>query len=257
MFRDSSLFHPGIVHLNVRRQKRTVDVVFQALVANANKELARLLRDVRRAPTDDQAANPESRQRSDLLMRAVHCAAKQYVVQAELGNLALSDELTGLYNRRGFYALADRQLKLGRRSGRAMLLFFIDVDGLKQINDSRGHTEGDWALKRTAEMLRKTFRDSDIIARLGGDEFAVLAIEASGHSEATMLARLQGYLDAVNAGETRCNISLSVGVARFDHRDATSIAELMTQADQAMYKQKWSRSNSRPLLLDRETSRPV
>lgn len=257
MFRDSLLFPPGVPQLNIRREKRRGDAVFPALLANANKELARLLRDVRRTPTDGQAASTESRQRSNLLMRAVHCAAKQYVLQTELCNLALSDELTGLYNRRGFYALADRQLKLGRRSGQAMLLFFIDVDGLKQINDSRGHMEGDWVLKRTAELLKKTFRDSDIIARLGGDEFAVLAIEASGHSEATMSDRLQRYLNEGNAEESQCNISLSVGVARFDHRNATSIAELMTQADQAMYKQKWSRSNSRPSSPVRETSRPV
>lgn len=245
MFRDPSLFHHALPQLNIRREKRTVDVVFQALLGSANQELARLLRDVRSAPTDDQAANTESRQRSALLMRAVNCAAKQYAVQAELGILALTDELTGLYNRRGFCALADRQLKLGRRSGHAMLLFFIDVDGLKKINDSLGHTEGDWALRRTAELLKKTFRDSDIIARLGGDEFGVLAIEASGHSEATMLARLQRYLHTSNADETRCNISLSVGVARFDHRNMTSISELMIQADQAMYKQKRVRPNPR------------
>jgi two-component system cell cycle response regulator len=111
-------------------------------------------------------------------------------LQAELGNLALTDELTGLYNRRGFMALAERQLKIGRRSGRGMLLFVMDVDRLKQINDSFGHFEGDRALKRTAEVLEETFRDSDVLARLGGDGFAVPAVEASGHSEATIKTRL-------------------------------------------------------------------
>jgi diguanylate cyclase (GGDEF)-like protein len=167
------------------------------------------------------------------------------MLQAELGNLALKDELTGFFNRRGFQALAERQLKLGRRSGRAMLLFFIDVDGLKQINDSFGHAEGDQALKRTAETLEKTFRDSDVIARLGGDEFAVLAIEASGHSEARILARLQKYLKTVNAREVQYAVSLSVGVARFDHGKPISIRDLMAQADQAMYEQKRGRSSSR------------
>jgi len=184
-------------------------------------------------------------------MRAVRCAAKQYMLQAELGNLALTDELTGLYNRRGFMALAERQLKIGRRSGRGMLLFVMDVDRLKQINDSFGHFEGDRALKRTAEVLEETFRDSDVVARLGGDEFAVLAIEASGHSEASIKTRLFEYLKAISAEQSRYEISLSLGVARFDPNSRTSIGELMVKADQAMYEQK--RRGPRPLLAT-ETS---
>jgi len=184
-------------------------------------------------------------------MRAVRCAAKQYMLQAELGNLALTDELTGLYNRRGFMAFAERQLKLGRRSGRGMLLFVMDVDGLKQLNDSFGHFEGDRALKRTADALEETFRDSDVVARLGGDEFAVLAIEASGHSEATIKTRLFECLKSISAEQSRYEISLSLGVARFDPNSRTSIGELMVKADQAMYEQK--RRRPRPL-LETETS---
>lgn len=202
-----------------------------------------LLRDVYTRPPSQADCLTDGRQIMKLLMRAVRCAAKQYLLQAELGNLAITDDLTGLYNRRGFQALAERQLKLGRRSGREMLLFFIDVDGLKQINDLWGHPEGDRTLRRTAEILRKTFRDSDIIARLGGDEFAVLAIEASGRSEASVKGRLQKYLHATNAGETQCKISLSIGVARFGHHKPTSIPELMAQADLAMYQCKRSRLN--------------
>jgi diguanylate cyclase (GGDEF)-like protein len=167
------------------------------------------------------------------------------MLQAELGNFALKDELTGFYNRRGFQALAERQLKLGRRAHRGMLLFFIDVDGLKEINDSHGHTEGDRALKRVAETLRMTFRDSDIIARLGGDEFAVLAIEALDHSEATIMARLRKYLRDVNAEHCRYAISLSAGMARFDHANPSSVRKLLVQADQAMYEQKRNRVGSR------------
>lgn len=235
-------------------EKRAVDLVFRALLAKANQELATLLQDVHKGPQGGLDWGTHNRQISELLMRAVHCAAKQYMLQAELGILALKDELTGLYNRRGFQALAERQLKLGRRSGRGMLLFFIDVDGLKQMNDSFGHTEGDRVLRRTAETLKKTYRDSDIIARLGGDEFAVLAIEASGHSEASMTARLHQYLQAFNVGKTQCKISLSVGVARFDHRNPTSIAELMAQADLAMYEQKRTRRNLQ--IVAAETNSP-
>jgi diguanylate cyclase (GGDEF)-like protein len=179
-------------------------------------------------------------------MRAVRCAAKQYMLQAELGNLAITDELTGLYNRRGFMALTERQLKLGRRSGRGMLLFVMDMDRLKQINDSFGHREGDRALKRTADVLEETFRDSDVVARLGGDEFAVLAIEASGRSEATIKTRLFEGLKSISAEQSRYEISLSLGLARFDPGRRTSIGELMAKADQAMYEQK--RQRSRPVL---------
>jgi len=240
-----SLFHRSAPRLLPCRENEPIDDVFQAFLSEANRELASLLRDVR---TESHGTLPDdtwSQPVSELLMRAVRCAAKQYMLQAELGNLALTDELTGLYNRRGFMALAERQLKLGRRSGRGMMLFVMDVDGLKQINDSFGHLEGDRALKRTAEVLEETFRDSDVVARLGGDEFAVLAIEASGHSETTIKTRLFECLKSINAEQSCYELSLSLGVARFDPRNRTSIGELMAKADQAMYEQK--RRRSRPL----------
>jgi len=146
--------------------------------------------------------------------------------------------LTGLYNRRGFMTLAERQLKLGRRSGRGMTLFVMDVDRLKQINDTFGHFEGDSALKRTANALEHTFRDSDVVARLGGDEFAVLAIEASGHSAEAIRARLFESLKSISAQQHRYDISLSIGLARFEASSRTSLEELMARADQAMYEDK-------------------
>ena len=239
-----ALFRRDASRLMLGRKKEALDEVFVALLSEANQELAHLLRDVR---TESQGAlfgGHQIRSVNELLMRAVRCAAKQYVLQAELGNLALTDELTGLYNRRGFMVIAERQLKVGRRSGRGMLLFFIDVDDLKQINDSFGHSEGDQALKRTAQALEMTFRDSDVIARVAGDEFAVLAIEAASHSEATMRNRLCEDLKSISAGESRYTISLSLGATRFDPRSSTSLGELMVQADHAMYEVK--RDRSRP-----------
>jgi diguanylate cyclase (GGDEF)-like protein len=248
---SKSLFHRSAPRLSPSKNNRVFDDVFQALLSEANRELASLLRDVRTESHGTLPGETQSQQISELLMRAVRCAAKQYMLQAELGNLALTDELTGLFNRRGFMALAERQLKLGRRSGRGMMLFVMDVDGLKQINDSFGHFEGDRALKSTAEVLKETFRDSDVVARLGGDEFAVLAIEASGHSEATIRTRLFECLKSISAEQSCYEISLSLGVARFDPRNRTSIGELMAKADDAMYEQK--RRRSRPL-LETETS---
>jgi len=245
------LFRRGVRRLLPRGENERIDDVFQALLSEANRELASLLRDVRTESHGTLPGDTRNQPVSELLMRAVRCAAKQYMLQAELGNLALTDELTGLYNRRGFMALAERQLKIGRRSGRGMLLFMMDVDRLKQINDSFGHLEGDRALKRTAEVLEETFRDSDVLARLGGDEFAVLAVEASGHSEAKIKTRLFECLKAISAEPSRHEISLSVGLARFDPCSRTSIGELLAKADESMYEQK--RRQSRPL-LETETS---
>jgi diguanylate cyclase (GGDEF)-like protein len=245
------LLRQGVRRLLPRRENKRIDDVFQALLSEANRELAKLLRDVRTESHGLVPGGTRSQPNSELLMRAVRCAAKQYMLQAELGNLALTDELTGLYNRRGFMALAERQLKIGRRSGRGMLLFVMDVDRLKQINDSFGHFEGDSALKRTANALEETFRDSDVVARLGGDEFAVLAIEASGHSEVTIKTRLFECLKSTSGEQHSYEISLSLGVARFDPRNRTSIGELMMKADHAMYEQKRRRSR---VLLERETT---
>ncbi|HYL65241.1 MAG TPA: GGDEF domain-containing protein [Candidatus Methylomirabilis sp.] len=238
------LFRRDVPRLLPRGENERIDDVFQALLSEANQELASLLRDVRTESHGTSHADTRRQSGSELLMRAVRCAAKQYMLQAKLSNLALTDELTGLYNRRGFMALAERQLKVGRRSGRGMLLFVMDVDRLKQINDTFGHFEGDRALKRTADALEETFRDSDVVARLGGDEFAVLAIEASGHSEATIKTRLFECLKSISAEQSSYEISLSLGVARFDPSNRTSIGQLMAKADQAMYEQKRGRTRT-------------
>lgn len=232
---SGSLFRAEVSPLNLfRAEKGAFDQTFQTLLSEANQELATLLQEVAIRSDAAPASTPQSQPISDLLMRAVECVVKQDMLRAELSNMALTDELTRLYNRRGFLSLTERQLKLGRRSGREMLLFFIDVDGLKQINDSCGHSEGDQALTRTAEVLGKTFRDSDVLARLGGDEFAALAIEASGHGEAS----LRQNLETLSTNESRYLLSFSLGVVRFDPRTTSSIAQLMLQADQVMYEAK-------------------
>jgi diguanylate cyclase (GGDEF)-like protein len=172
---------------------------------------------------------------------AVWGAVRHMILERELRYLALTDDLTCLYNRRGFFASATQQLKLARRNAQSLLLLFCDVDNLKQINDSYGHREGDLALVRTADALEEAFRDSDILARLGGDEFAVLALEASSHDEGTILHRLEKCLKKANANESRYELSLSVGVARFDPKNAVALGVLMEQADRDMYDQKRKR----------------
>ncbi len=243
---DSEQLRRNVSRLIEQGEEIANETIFQTLLSDANRELASLLQDVRKVEEDPLLDDGQVGRMKKLLMRAVHCAAKQYMLQAELGNLALTDELTGLCNRRGFMAIAERQLKISHRTGRGILLFFMDIDGMKQINDSFGHGEGDRALKRVAKALKMTFRDSDVIARLGGDEFAVLAIEASGNSEAAIRARLAEDLRSVSAGESRYTLNLSLGAVRINICSSASIGEWMVRADQAMYEQKRRRLSRLP-----------
>jgi len=212
---------------------------FASAILTGNKsELNQILCEV--AKISDPSDSPEKffGVMACLLIRTARHAIRECMAQEELRNLALTDELTGLYNRRGLFALAGQQLKLARRNHQCALLFFADLDGLKQINDRLGHFEGDIAIRRVARILRDTFRDSDIVARLGGDEFAILANEASLDSQKDIWRRLKQNLSAEGSRDPRYSFSLSVGVARFDPRSALTLNDLLEYADQAMYEVK-------------------
>lgn len=170
---------------------------------------------------------------------AVEIALHRHRTQMTLRRLAVVDELTSLYNRRGFTTLVGQHVKLARRTGTGFWLILIDVDRLKHINDTFGHKEGDRALVTTADILKKTFRESDVIARLGGDEFAVLAIDAAHDSAQAMTARLRENLTEYNAGAGGFyQLSASVGLARFDPANTSSVEEVLELADQDLYRNK-------------------
>jgi len=163
----------------------------------------------------------------------------------ELERLSTRDELTQLYNRRGFMMIAEQQLKSAARGKRRIILFFADMNGMKQINDSLGHKMGDAALIDCANILRKTFRDADLIARLGGDEFVALAVDAMPEHAKTIESRLQANFETLNAEPGRkYRISVSVGSSMFDPDESRPIEELVAEADSLMYEQKRSRPNS-------------
>jgi diguanylate cyclase (GGDEF)-like protein len=158
---------------------------------------------------------------------------------AEIVTLSITDPLTGLHNRRGFLALAEQQLKLLRRTKRVMLLFFADLDGLKWINDTLGHEEGDKALIDVASVLNETFRSSDIIARMGGDEFTVLALDPDEINPDIIINRLQERIDNRNNQPNRkYKLSISIGCSSYDPENPSSIDKLMASADHLMYEQK-------------------
>jgi diguanylate cyclase (GGDEF)-like protein len=159
--------------------------------------------------------------------------------QETLRNLSLTDDLTGLYNRRGFFTLADQHLKSARRADGEASLIYTDMDGLKKINDTHGHEEGSKALQEIAEILRRTFRSSDIIARIGGDEFVILETHPERTDAQSSVSRLQENLRRRNAEKVAAyELSLSVGVVRGDLPGSQTIEALLVRGDELMYEEK-------------------
>ncbi|UCF31491.1 MAG: diguanylate cyclase [bacterium] len=157
----------------------------------------------------------------------------------EFKNLALVDELTGLNNRRAFFALTRQQMEWAERFTEKALLLFIDLDGMKQINDRFGHDEGDNALVLTAEALLSSFRGSDIVARYGGDEFVVFLPKSSLSNRDLIHPRVTGNVDGKNTlikGDY--TLSVSIGFAEFDPVAPMSLETLIREADKDMYGEK-------------------
>ncbi|HKW62347.1 MAG TPA: GGDEF domain-containing protein [Candidatus Acidoferrum sp.] len=204
----------------------------------ADSEFGQILQEVEQISRLLKSGHPDTQTMRVATHPAVWGAVKQALLDRELRCLALTDDLTCLYNRRGFFAAATQQLRLAQRNGQNLLLLFCDVDNLKKINDTYGHQEGDLALIRTADALEQSFRGSDILSRLGGDEFVVLASEASNQTQDIILRRLEKNLKKSSGAELRYGLSLCVGVARFDPKRAVTLGELMVQADRAMYEKK-------------------
>lgn len=174
----------------------------------------------------------------NLLRRTLLYAIERHRSRVLLQQLSFNDELTGLLNRRGFLSMAQQQLKIAQREDWELVLLFADLDSLKNINDSFGHTEGDRALKSIATVLKKTFRTSDLIARLGGDEFIVLALNAPATGVQTMTTRLQSNLDRLNSQNRYYQLSLSIGIAQFDPNRVSSLETMIMEADKALYENK-------------------
>jgi len=173
-----------------------------------------------------------------VLVRALRYSIERHRLQKNLQNLSLIDDLTGLYNRRGFMALAEQHLRMIQRKG-AALIVYLDLDDLKLINDSHGHLEGNRALIVTANVLRACFRQSDILARLGGDEFCVLMTDAAQDSDLQVRKRLQQRADFVNSlGSWKFRISFSVGIADVPVVHQPSLEQLLRVADTQMYEEK-------------------
>jgi len=180
------------------------------------------------------------------LWRALCYAIERQRMQVELLNLSFNDELTGIYNRRGFLSVTQHQIRLANRTGKPFLVAFVDLDGMKQINDTFGHQEGNRALVQAANILRDSFRQSDVLARIGGDEFAIFVADASMDSAGTVTHRVQQKLDSCNADPSRrYHLSFSIGVVPGNDSQGCGIEEILARADALMYQQKRSKRSSR------------
>jgi two-component system, cell cycle response regulator len=171
-----------------------------------------------------------------VVVRAIRYAVERHRL---LQNQSLIDDLTGLYNLRGFRNLAEQNWKAACRSGNDFLVLYADLDNLKTINDHFGHAAGSEMICRTADVLRDTFRTSDIIARVGGDEFVVVLLDVASLSEEIVMTRLQKTIELNNAAPNNgINLSLSLGTARFEAQLATPLDEVIARADAIMYESK-------------------
>ncbi len=172
--------------------------------------------------------------------------AAQLGEQAErLERLTLVDELTGLKNRRGLQTLGEQALYRARRDGTSVALLFLDLDGLKQINDMSGHGAGDDALRAIASVIRDSVRESDIAARIGGDEFCVLLFDRAGESVAKVADRITtGTAAARKEHSFPFPLSVSIGACEVDARTPGSIDELLRLADRSMYEDKTHKSRA-------------
>ncbi|HEY3819139.1 MAG TPA: diguanylate cyclase [Polyangiaceae bacterium] len=168
----------------------------------------------------------------------------------ELRALSLRDELTQLYNRRGFLALAEQHVKTAIRGGQPFTLLYADLNGLKRINDELGHVVGDRAITDAARVLKNTFRDSDVVARLGGDEFVVLIADAGPANGDVLIRRLRDATRAHNKPGGPYRLSMSIGLAFYDPHEPQPLHDLIAAADQRMYSAKRGpRSSVAPLSI--------
>jgi two-component system, cell cycle response regulator len=179
----------------------------------------------------------------EMLERAIRYARERHRLLEEISALSLTDELTGLHNRRAFMTMADQRLQLLERTGSTCLLVFADVDGLKAANDTIGHEAGDRLLVDAARALEAAFRRSDLVARIGGDEFIVLADGASEVDVQSLLAKVQKQIDIRNgkAEPGAPCLSISVGALSFSAGQATRLPDLIAEADARMLAHKNTR----------------
>lgn len=178
-------------------------------------------------------------------MNAYRSIKERMRAEDALRHLSLTDELTGLYNRRGFMTLSAQQIITAKRDGKQMLLIAADLDGLKNINDKFGHHEGDRALTEAAHIIKRTLRKSDLIARMGGDEFVALLTRGNELFEIDRISqRINAALRKRNILGQGYELSMSFGFAQYEPESGTTLEDLIIKADRMMYEGKRKKQTS-------------
>jgi two-component system cell cycle response regulator len=181
------------------------------------------------------------------LRRALKLALARHKRAGALETQSLTDDLTGLNNRRGFLVNGEQQLALARRNQQPIAVLFVDLDDFKRVNDKFGHAEGDRALIETANVMKRSMRDSDVKARIGGDEFVGLAINASEQSVSPIRTRLENALKAINRErQLPYDLTFSVGIFHCPAEDESSVEQLLARADALMYEDKRRKQAATP-----------
>ena len=236
-----------------RLQSATPDVPFVVIVDDAREAdgLAAL-----RCGAQEYVTRERLESRG--LARALRCAVERHRHLATLREMSFTDPLTRLHNRRGFLALAEAQLQLVHRSQRNATLLYVDVDGLKVINDVYGHPEGDRALVRVARALRGTLRRSDLVARMGGDEFVALLFDTDASVVAATLRRVDEALVRDDPEAPARPVTVSMGYARLAPGEVPDLSALLARADRDLYRGRRRRAGrSAPNEAGRPEGRPA
>lgn len=181
----------------------------------------------------------------ELLVRSIRYSIERYQLLTELQARSFADELTGLYNRRGFFQLGAQQLNRARRENQTGTFIFMDMDGLKRINDTYGHQEGDKALQALSEIIRKSFRGDDLTARLGGDEFVIMLSDEISDIE-PVITRMKCQIEDFNRmQQLTYDLSISYGMAPFSPDESHPLDYYLTKSDALMYEQKKEKKKDR------------
>ena len=173
-----------------------------------------------------------------ILRRGIIYSLERHDILQSLYRTTIIDELTGLYNRRGLHTLGNQQVELAKRHNDDIFIFYLDLDGMKSINDTLGHEFGDKALIDTSNIMHKTFRTTDILSRIGGDEFVVVVVKAQPEFIPIIIQRLKEYVAEMNSSNKKYNLSISIGVSKVDLNNESPLDDAIQDADKEMYRVK-------------------
>ena len=170
---------------------------------------------------------------------------ERHEILENLYKTTIVDELTGLYNRRGLLTLGNQQVELAKRQNDDIFIFFLDLDGMKIINDTLGHEFGDKALVDTSKVMHKSFRTTDILSRIGGDEFVVVAVKAQYEFIPIIIDRVKDFVKQINEENNKFELSMSIGVSKVNLDAESPLEDAIRDADKKMYDAKQKNKKSR------------